>query len=231
MAEVTTRLDQSAPAAEMGFLDRLAGLFYEPGNVFRSLSRRPDYVFPIILIVLAAALSLLTASRIDYTATLTPEQAEAIAKVPRWTLAASSAVSALIVTAISWIVRSVAFMALGKAVGGEGRFGSFLATQGFVMVPQFLNVLLVAVFAAATGKPYSLSLAYFLSATAQSTPVGVLCAQISPFVFGYLILAPIAVSEAAGISRRKAWAIVLPAWLLIVLLQAGMAALGGMMRG
>lgn len=231
MTEVSTRVDQASPVTEMGFLDRVAGLFYEPANVFRSLCRRPDYVFPLILVVLSAALALLIALRIDYTAALTPEQAEAVAKIPRWTLAVTSAVSVLIMTTLGWIIRSVIFMALGKAVGGEGRFGPSLSTQGFVMAPLFLNNLLVAVFSVAKGKTVALSLAYFLSSTAQSGPIGVLCAQVNPFVLGYLILASIAVAETAGTSRRKAWTIVLPAWFVIVLAQVGMAALGGMLRG
>lgn len=49
-------------------------------------------------------------------------------------------------------------------------------------------------------------------------------------MLGYLILSPIAVAETVGISRRRALGLVLAAWVVMVLFQVGIAALGAAMR-
>ena len=224
-------ISQTTGKPEMSFLDRIAGLFYEPAMVFRSLCRRPDYVLPAILILLASAMSFVAALRLDLSSILTPDRLEAAAKVPRITMAVSSAVSVVVMMSLGWVLRSLVFVGLGKAMGGEGRFAPSFSAQGYVMIAQFIGILLSTVVLLNVGRPVPLALSYFLPAAKLRTPLGVLTGEINPFVLGYLILAPIAVAETAGISRRKALGIVMPVWILVVLIQVGMAAVGAALQG
>lgn len=209
----------------MGLLDRVAGLFYEPGAVFRSLVRKPDYMLPIVLIVLGAGISCLATLRGDLTAALSPAQAEAIAKIPRARLAALATASYALTISLGWFVRSLAFAALGKAVGGEGKFSRVLSAQGYVMIPQFLGGLLSTVLLLGLGRPVALGLNDLLPLARWRTPLGIVLGQANPFVLGYLILASIAIAETLAISRRKAGAIVVGCWIPIVLVSLAMAAL------
>ena len=165
-----------------GLLDRLAGLFYEPGKVFRSLRERPDYVFPVVLILLTGFLTLLISLKLDYAAILPPEQAEQVLKTPRTVLAVISTLTALITIIAGWFLRTAIFLGLGKAAGGEGRFGSLLSAQGYVIVPEFLGSLLVAIAAVYTGRQIPMALSAILPLAKQGTPLGVLLGQVSPFV-------------------------------------------------
>ena len=230
MSTEPTEIGQPAAETQYGMLDRLAGLFYEPGRVFRSLRGRPDYVLPVILVLLTGILTLIAAMKLDYAAILPPDQAEQVAKVPPLFLAITSTLSVLAVTAVGWLLRTAVFIGLGKAIGGEGKFGPLLSVQGYVMVPQFLGVLLEAIAAVYTGRQIPMALSAILPLAKQGTTLGVLMGQVSPFVLGYLILSPLAVAEIMNIPRRKAWWIVLGAWAVAVLLQVGAAAVRTMLQ-
>lgn len=159
-------------AAEYGPIDHLAGLFFEPGAVFRGLRRKPDYALPIFLFLLSGVLTYLTTTKLDFTAMLTPEQLEQMAKVPRATIAVSGTVTALLMLVAGWFLRSAVFLGVGKALGGEGKFGPVLSAQGYVLVPQFLGSLATAIVVFYTGRQIPLALSIYLPPAQQGTPRG-----------------------------------------------------------
>ena len=231
MSVEPTRTSQETVSAPMSLLDRVAGMFYEPAAVFRSLRERPDFILPVILILCAGIVTFIATMRGNLTATLTPEQAEAIAKIPRLQLALSGAIGSVVMVAFGWVIRSLVFMLLGKATGGMGGYGPVLSSQGYVMLPQFLGTLIGVILMLGLGRPVTLSLADFLSLAKLRAPLGAFLSQINPFVLGYLILAPIAIMETSGVNRRKALAIVMPCWALVVLVQAILAIVSHAMQG
>jgi hypothetical protein len=158
--------ESSAPeAAPKGFVGRLVGVYFSPGETFTEIGRKPDFVAPIIALVLVGLLvGVVMISRIDFlqpaverieqnvaSGQMTREQADRQLGMMRSPgMAVFMKVSTLLPVAVSLLVSALIAAGLFKLftslLGKENRFGAlFSVTLYAFLAVSIVQSLLFAV--------------------------------------------------------------------------------------
>jgi hypothetical protein len=231
------------------FLDRLMGIFIEPGRVLEEVAHKPDFIKPLILLIAANILvtetmlakigmerlarnSLATSGRV---ANLSPEQMQqAIEK--------GAAIAGIIAHTSSFLGPPI-FLALAAAVGLIALNGLFDVHVGFKKVfslacyadlPGVLRgVMSVAVIyfgdpnAFNPQTPSPSNLGFFLDPAQTSHTLLALAASLDIFVVWFLILLSMGLSRAAEgkVKSRSIFLVYFGVWMILVLARVGFAML------
>lgn len=234
---------------EQSAFGRLIGVFTSPGRTFESISRRPNWVLPLLVMVgIALTATLIITPRMDIGAMVQkgieqsgrdvpPAQLDKIVGVYekfKWPIALGSA---LIIQPAIWVLCALVFWVAFKLAGSDIGFdGSFSVTL-HSFLPQGLLGLLsipVALSYSSIGFEQVKSGSFLKSNPAAFAPEGTgpvllsLLSSLDVFTIWTVILLCIGTRIVAKVKRGTATGIVVGSWLAVVLIKLGFAALQGM---
>ena len=215
-----------------GFFGRFGRVFASPSELFASLAVKPDFIWPVIFLLVIAGFSYPIS---QYT---TGVMAEAYPKYAEMTAAAKGQKVFLLAflgsafgLAIPWLVRTGVFTLFAKLLGGGPQsFKAAFSAVGYTYLPEALRGIFQGGVLLLTGTlpPVGLEMGMELGER-LSSPLGVLLGEINPFTLGYLVLTSIALEKAFKLSRGKAvfttvltWAIALASQVVTVVYYARM---------
>jgi hypothetical protein len=240
-----------APAPQLGetrpsFLSRFFGALFSPVETFASIARRPDFVGPmVVLLLLALGGGAVMANRVDFTGPVREKleekkvPAERIDQQVRMTAAVSkvAAYCAPLFSVILWLLSAAITLLAFRMMGGEGTFGQAYSTTLYAYIPRALQSIIVVLViflrggtlgAAELPTIVKSNLAFLVTQKANPMLFAVASA-VDVFALWSLALSVIGFAYVSRFSRTKSAVIILTVWLLgILLFRVAPAALSGL---
>jgi len=236
----------AAPSAEAAprpnTLQRIAGVLMSPAQTFEDVARRPDVVFPLLIIVAISVITtLLIVPRVDFAATY--REAFESANMPPQQMERSIRIAAAFGKAIAYfgpLLQVVAFAVIGgvlliafRVFGGEGDFKQAFSVTLYSWMPLCIKSVL------ATGvlltkktmtlvdlaNPLRSNLAFLADMKGRPILFSLL-GSLDLFTIWTLVLVIIGFAAISRLSRVRSSAIVISLWLVVVLFKVGGAAIG-----
>jgi hypothetical protein len=229
------------PAAKPSPAARLVGVLFEPVTTLRSIAERPDWVVPLILLVLISLGSvLLITSHIDIERTmreqmagqdLSPDQmdkrVEMGTKIQKFT-----APLVVVFTPITLAIVAGAFLLAFRIFGGEGTFRQAFALTVYGWVPLAIGGIVTTIIVATRGVVTQQEVVSmlrsnlgFLVDSQDHKVLHTLLSQLDVFTIWTLSLFAIGYSFMSRLSRAAASGIVIGLWLVVVLFKVAFAAI------
>jgi len=242
MSDLTVQgVEASEKGGFMGSLRRVVRVVYSPAGVFQELERRPDWLVPLIICVLVAAIS----SWILIPRVILPAQIEALESrnLPEQQLEAArpwlegsrpltiGLISAVAFTVIAFLVVAGVFhLVCALLLGGQANFArtfSVVAYSSVITVPA--SIVKVPIQLATKSVEAHTSLALILSSPGAASGFAYrflyrFLDQFDVFAFWEIVLLGVGLSIMFKFSRQKAYYVVVILWLVYAL---GAAAVSG----
>ncbi len=226
----------NAPETRANPFQRIAGVFFSPGETFDSIALRPDILAPLlILIVISLAANLLIAQHIDFTvitrdaieqspnaSQMTPAQIErgvrfgaAIAKATTY----AAPVLQLIVLAIVSGIFLISF----RMFGGEGDYKQSFSILVYGWYPLLVQAIIATVVlmnrkeltAWDLSNPVRSNLAFLVDRKVQPFAAALL-GSLDVFTIWSVVLFIIGYAAMSKLSKSKSAAIVIALWVLYI---------------
>ena len=253
MSSAVVATPPEAAQPSKSFMERFIGVFISPGETFADIARRPDFIVPIVvIIVLTVAGTELFMAKIGLepimryamehssrTANLSADQMQqALATQLRIGTYFAHAGPFLGVPIICLIGALVGWIIVNSIFGGEISFKTAFAIPCYAnlisVVPGVMGMLLVFFgdpdhFISNPNSPTPASLGFFLNPEQTSKPLLSLAGSLDIFTLWYLALLGIGFSTASGkkASTAATTACFFGIWLVWVLIKMGLSTLGG----
>ena len=236
----------AAPPHKSPF-QRLAGVLFAPADTFEDIARRPDFLVPLLFIVLLSYVTtFILVPRMDWDA-VTAQQADAmraknpnigeadIARIAKFTKAIGTVTAYVMpVLQIVWfvVVAGVLLLAV-RLFGGQGTFGQAFSVTLYSWIPLVLNSVVLAIVAFARAKIDPTTMATlvksnpaFLVDLKEQPVLFSLLSSFDIFTIWTLILLIIGFAVLSKSSRAKTAMVVIGMWIMLVLIKLGFAAMG-----
>lgn len=222
---------------------RLGGVLFSPGETMKSIAERPDWVVPlIVLIVLSLAANILTTPKIDFVTEMreqmleqgapeekVEEMVEGMGKFQKF----MAPLTVITIPIFLVIIAGVLFGAF-KLFGGAGGFLAAFAVTVYSWMPLLIKGLITTAVvmpresvAASELQTIVRSNLAFLADPKESPAAVALLSSLDVFTTWSVILLIIGFAFVSRFSRAKAAAIIVPMWLFYVLVKTGLASLQG----
>jgi len=229
------------PAAKPNGFARLAGVIFNPGQTFESIVRRPDFLVPVLVILVVTIISTcILVPRMDFAATMREQWEKS--GMPADKIEANLKFGVAFAKAIAWVSPGLAFLGIViiagvlllafRLAGGQGTFNQAFSIMLYCEVPSILKGIVVAAIVAGRGSidpqmiatlvPSNLG---FLTSAKEHAMAFAALSSIDLFTLWTLVLITIGFSTMSRLSRAKSAVIVVCLWLLTVLLKLGAAAM------
>ena len=245
---MTDGVELAAPAPPQepkpNSFSRIAGVFFAPGETFASIVRRPDFVVPlVILLIVSLATGLIVAQKVDFkqVAREAIESSPRASQLPPDMIQKQINISAGIMkvatygspffTLLLLVILAAIFFAAFKIFGGEGEFLQALSIMIYAWYPNLIRAI-VSVAALLTKKsltlytmqnPVASNIGYFINPKLHPIAAA-FWSSIDLFTIWTLILLIIGFSAMSRFSRAKSAAIVLSIWAIKLLFSVGAGA-------
>jgi hypothetical protein len=237
---------EAAPAGMSPFA-RITGVFFEPGKTFEDIGRRPTWLLPLAIIVIAVlAFSLTYGQHVGWdqmmrqqlansarAAQMTPEQREAaIAQGARF--APIFTYLTVILIPLGYLITSAVLLGMTAMMSAGLRFKQVFAVVCYAGLPSVIMSILgiVVMFLKSPGdfniqNPLAFNVGAFLDPAATSKFVYSLAMSIDLFSFWIIFLIATGLKGAAGrkLSFGGAMTAVVAPWAVYVLAKSAMAGL------
>jgi len=246
---MTDGVELAAPAAPQepkpNSFSRLAGVFFSPGETFASIVRRPDFVVPLVIIMLISLLSgVLIAEKVDFKLLIRDqiESSPNASRIPadmkekQISIGAGFAKAltffAPITSVVGLVIFAAIFFAAFKIFGGEGDFLQAFSITAYAWMPNMIKAILTLI-PVLTKKsltmytlqnPIASNLGYFIDPKAHPIEAAFL-GSFDLFTIWTLILLIIGFAAMSRFSRAKSAVILLSLWAIKILFSVGMGAL------
>lgn len=214
---------------------RILGVFFSPGETFASIARRPDWVVPLLVLIVISVISgAISAPRVDWAAPAR-EQMESNPNIPKERLEQSEKMAAafgrvaayaapVFVIIIMLIVTVVLWLAF-RLFGGEGNFLQAWSATLYAWFPEVIKSILGAIIMVVKGGPFT---PFDLETIVRSNPAFLVSVKEQPVLFSLLtnvdifgiwtlILFIIAFKHVARVSTGKSAAVIVPLRIVTVL--------------
>jgi hypothetical protein len=227
---------------------RITGVLFSPNETFASIARRPDWVVPLLLIlVVGYATTFFFLPRLDWDAVSAVQAEQMKAKNPQMSqedIDRVSRMSQAIGKVIGWIapilaaiwyaiVAGVLLLAF-RLFGGEGTFKQAFSATLYGWVPLVIYGIVATVVAVARGGKIDPTQ---IATLVKSNPAFLLDMKAHPALFSLLsafdvftiwtvVLLIIGFAALSRVSKARAATIIVSLWLVIVLIKSGFAAMG-----
>ncbi|HHY97436.1 MAG TPA: YIP1 family protein [Firmicutes bacterium] len=217
--------------AHRGVIERLLTILVDPAGIFKDIIEKPDFMGPMTIIVITAALSMpSTAYTLQQIPEMAPGQAQNI-PINATASALIGSISSLIALAIWWPIRAAIFLGIGNIFKAKLDFKQSLAVSGYLNYPSLLSGLVSAITIWSAGRPVTPGLGMALSFSELSTPRGVLLSNLNIFALMYIFLSVFGLSELWRISRAKGLIATIIMWSAVLGIQVAIAGLTAGLRG
>jgi hypothetical protein len=237
--------DSPAPAvAQKNGIARLAGVLFAPAETFEDIARKPDFLAPILAIILIGILtSIAVVPKLDFETLMREQMAQSNPQMsPEDTdnavrlMAASGKVLAyagsLLSIIILLVVAGVLLMAF-RLMGGEGTFKQAFSASLYAWMPLVVYSIIAAIIIMSRESvtPDLLPVIVrsnpgFLADPQSQKVLFALLTALDVFTIWTLVLFSIGFSYVARVSKTKAAAIVVSLWIVMLVFKLGFAALG-----
>lgn len=225
----------AAPAPKPNSFQRVAGVLFSPNETFASIARQPDWVLPLIIILVVSVIAgILFAQRVDFASPIRDamEQnknmpADQIDRSVR--IAAAGAkifayCSPLISIIFLLIIAGVLLLAF-RVMGGEGDFRQAFSVTTYSWMPGIIkSIIITAIIATRNVSASDLATVMrsnlaFLVPMKQNPLLFTLLAKLDIFSIWLVVLLIIGFACVSGFSKAKSAAIVISLWLVATLLS------------
>lgn len=237
-----------AAAPTKNFFERLVGVFFSPTETFEDIARKPDILWPLVLlIVVGVASSLLVMPHLDFDAVV-EQQAEVmrkrnpnvsdadLAQMGRFTKAISKVGGYVIplVVIVGYLVVALVLWGAFRLMGGGGDYKHALSTTLYAYMPRMLlGGIIGTVIVMARGMVDPTQMATivksspaFLVDMKEQPLLFSLLSSFDIFILWTLFLLVLGFSIVSRLSRARSAAIVITLWLVTVVVKLGFAAIG-----
>jgi Yip1 domain len=231
------------------FLQRVSGVFIDPGAAFEDIARKPDFIAPLILLILVSVavtetmLSKIGTSRIarnaimhsGQAANLSPEQINQAVEKSAAAVGVFMHLSALFAVPIFLAaVAGIGLLVLNGIFGVRAGFKKVFSVACYADLPSILGgvmAMTVTFFADPDhfnpGSPTPSNPGFFLNPQTTSHAMMALASSFDIFILWFLILLAIGLSRVSGraVKSRPIFFIYFGLWMLLVMARVGLAAL------
>jgi hypothetical protein len=236
-------------AGKDNVLARFAGALFSPAETFERIARRPDVLWPLIIMVIIGYISTavivprldlesMAATQAEQIRKKNPNMSDADLERIQKFGAAGTKVTMWVAPVLSvlfyMLIAGVLLLAF-RMMGGEGTFKQALSASIYAWTPMLLFsiIMLVVVLARGTFDPMT------AATIVKSNPAFLVDMKEQPILFSLLssfdiftiwtvTLLVFGFAALAKMSRGKAAGIVISMWILFIVIKLGFAALGTM---
>ena len=212
---------------------RMVGVLVSPGRTFASIARRPDWVVPlVVLLIITIAASLVFVQRVDFGSMIrqqieqrkdmSPDQADRAVRMGT-AVAKTFAYFSPVITAIIFVIIAAVLLLASRLFGGEGNFRQAFSTTLYAWIPNIIKtiVLTVVIFAKGHVDPLKVETAVrsnlgFLSDPTTHPMAFAVLSSADLFTLWTLVLFIIGLAAFSRLSTVKAATIVICLWLVTV---------------
>jgi hypothetical protein len=232
-----------APAHKSSF-ERLAGVLFSPAETFEDIARKPNFVVPLVLILLISFVStIILVPKIDFVESfrqqmeqqnknMSPQDVERAAKMGAAFGKVMAYTGPIWGIAILVIIAAILMLAF-RLFGGEGTFAQSFAVTLYAWIPMCLNsiVTTIVAFSRESIDPTQMqtlvkSNPAFLVEMKTNPMLYSLLTSLDIFTIWTLILLTIGFAAVSRFSKAKSAVIIVSLWLATVVVKLGFAALG-----
>jgi hypothetical protein len=245
MSEVTPAAAEAPPQEKPSNpFSRIVGVFVSPSSTFADIARRPDWIVPILLLLLVSYTSVfMIAGKVDFNTVyrqaleaqhMAPEQQERALRIA--TTVGKSIMYVAPFFSIGGLVIAAALLFLGlRMLGGQLTFLQSFAVTAYAWMPHVLAGI-IGVIVSLSRKTIGIE---DMQTLVHSSPAFLVSMKTNPVLFNFLstidlfsiwviVLLTIGLSIAARVSKAKAFAVVITLWAMYVLFRVGQGALAAM---
>jgi len=217
---------------------RIIGVFFSPDETFASIARKPDWVVPlIVLLVLSIVSGVIMAKRLDFAAParealesnkkMSAEDVEKAARISG-SIGKVASYAAPVFTVIVMLILAGILLLAFRLFGGEGTFLQAWSTTLYAYMPSVIkSIVVLTVMVLKGGGPISpTALATlvrsnlgFLFDPKDNPMAFALASSVDIFSIWVVILCIIGFSHVARVSKAKAAVIIISLWIVKVLLS------------
>lgn len=237
-----------APAApSKNLMQRITGVFFAPDETFDDIARRPDILWPLVILTLVGIVSaILIMPRMDVEA-MWAQQAEMMQKqnpnlaeadIERMApfVKASGKVMGYIsplLMILGYLLIALVLWGAFRIMGGQGTFPQSLSTTLYAHFPRMvLGGIIATIIILLRGSVNPMEIVAivktspaFLADFREQPVLFAFLASFDVFALWTLFLLVVGFSKVSKFSKGKSAAIVVSLWLVVVLIKVGMAAL------
>jgi hypothetical protein len=214
---------------------RVIGALFSPDATFASIARRPDWVVPLLLIlVIALANGILVAPRMDFGApareamaqnkNMTQEQMERAEKMSVG-IGKVAKFIAPVFTALAMIIVAGALLVAVRLMGGEGDFKQAFSVTCYAWLPNVLQSIVLTIIVFAKGataiNPTTIptmvrsNLAFLVDMKSQPMAFALL-SSLDAFTIWVVVLLVIGFAYVGKVSKAKSAVAVVSLWVLSI---------------
>jgi hypothetical protein len=245
-AHLTPPGNPPPPEKTQNVFERIAGVLFAPAETFRDIARRPDILWPLLIIlILGYATTAVVMPKMDFSSVLA-QQAEQMRKqnpnmgeeqlqqMERITTASMKVFGwAAPVIMVAWYALvALVLMFAFRLFGGEVRYKQALSVTLYSWMPLVLFGIIMTVvvlargsFDPATAPTIVKSNPAFLVDMKEQPVLFSLLSSFDLFTIWMIALLSIGFATVAKVSKAKAAAIVISLWIATIFVKVGFAAL------
>jgi hypothetical protein len=239
---------EAAPPAALSPFARIAGIFVSPVETLRDVARRPDFVVPLLLIIVVSlACTAVAMQHIDFAADirasleesgrkLSPEQSD---RSMKWGMAIGKTLAWMspVLLPVWWAIYAGIVLLAFRMFGADMTYAQSFAIRIYSVLPGLLRGIITAIVVSTRGTVPSRSLATIVRSNAgflidvRTHPVlFTLATSLDVFALWALVLSIIGYAYAANVSRTRAALVIVSLFAIGLFFSVGFAAIGASMR-
>lgn len=215
---------------------RMAGVFFSPIETFASIARKPDWVVPlIVLLIISIASSIVFAQRVDFMSAvqqqleqrkdMSQEQVDRAIRVGG-AFAKAIAYFSPLIAVIVWVIVAAVLLLSSRLFGGEGGFKQAFSTTLYAWFPDVLKGIILTIILAVKPHVDAMQIATLVRsnlgflASPKTQPMSfALLSSIDLFTIWTLALFIIGFAAFSRLSKARAATIVISLWVVTVLFR------------
>jgi hypothetical protein len=240
----------AAPAKNV--FQRIAGVFFAPEETFSDIARRPDILWPLLIIVLVGYVTtFVMVPHLSFDSVFAAQEAAAKKRNPNVSEAdlqqmarigeASTKVMSYagpVLSIAGYLLMALVLWGATRMMGGQGEFKQAFSATLYAWMPLLLFRIILTIVAVARGTLDVMETATVV----KSNPAFLVDLKAHPVLASFLssfdvftiwmvVLLIFGFAALSKLSKGKTAAIVLSCWIILIVLKVGFAALGAAMNG
>ena len=230
-----------------GFFERLVGVFFSPTETFEDIARKPDILWPLLLIVAIGYITtFVMMPRLDFDAAFAQQaemmkkknpnmsdaDIERVGRFGRATMTVTRYIGPAVAVAFYAFIALVLWGAV-RLMGGEGGYRQSFSATLYAWMPMVLFSIIMTIIIVARGSVDPTEMATvvksspaFLVDIKEQPVLASLLGSFDIFTIWMLVLLIIGFAPLSKLSRTKVAAIVLTLWAAVIIVKLGFAAIG-----
>jgi hypothetical protein len=245
-----TTVDSTQPApqpATKNAFQRIAGVFFSPGETFADIARKPDILVPLLVIVILGYIgTVMIMPHLDWDAMISQQtdmvkkqnpnmSDDDVARMGRITKSMGTVMGYIgpLLAIVGYLIIALVIWGACRMMGGQGDFKQAFSATLYAHFPRAVFGIITAVVVMARGMVDPSTLATvvksspaFLVDMKEQPVLFALLGSIELFQIWTIILLIIGFAALTRLSKAKTAAIIVSLWIIMLVVKLGFAALG-----